>query len=277
MGNQDMKFLKDHIKAEIVKGGIIDPNDHNVDQIIGSYFREIMWLARRYVRPTVEFEDLVVEGLIGLLDAIKRFDKKKSKGNRRAFHNLAIVRIKSMMFEYLLTNGSVYHIPNYMARAISLVNQVRTILNTQEYPGDPQADLLSLEESVNSQKLPTGILKNLKLTKEKIRKLAKNADKTYEDMVKVVLRVERDIESYENQEDDTENPEEEVSQREFLGKFLFGLKEDARDVMRLRLEGKTLDEAGIEMGFTRERARQIEEETVDFFRDTRMYLEATEN
>ncbi len=250
MGSQDVKFLKDHIRAEIVKDGIIDPEDHDVDEIIGSYFREIMWLARRYVRPSVEFEDLVVEGLIGLLDAIERFDKKKSKGNRKAFHNLAVVRIKSMMFNYLLTNGSVYHITNGVARAISLVNQARKILSAQEYKGGEGVDLLTLETLGSFEELPAGTLRDLRVVKEKICKLAKRLGKSYEEMVEFVLGIERDIENYENQEGDVENPEEEVSQREFLSKFLFGLNGDAHDVMRLRLEGKTLDEAGVEMGFT---------------------------
>jgi len=277
MGNQDVKFLKDHIAAEIVKGGIIDPEDHDVDEIIGSYFREVLWLARRYVRPSVEFEDLVVEGLIGLLDAIKRFDKGKSKGNRKAFHNLAVVRIKSMMFEYLLSNSSIYTVPNYMARAITLVNQARALLNAHEYGGDPLADLIDLEAPSADADIPAACVKDIRVVKEKIRRLAKNADKSYEKMVVMVLRVERDIENYENQEEETANPEEEVSQREFLDKFLDGLNEDARDVMKLRLGGKTLEEAGDVMGFTRERARQIEEETVTFFQKTRMYKDAIED
>lgn len=274
MSNQNASFLKDNIKAEIVKGGIIDPAQHDVDEIIGSYFREIMWLAHRYVRPSVEFEDIVVEGLMGLLDAITRYDVKKSKGNKRAFHNLAVVRIKSMMFEYLLSNSSVYKIPNYMARAITLVNQTRVILNSYEYGGDPLVDLIELDAPGEDTDLPAEAVKDLRVAKDKIRRLAESADKTYEEMVIMVLKVERDIENYENQEEELCSPEEEVSQKEFLGKFLEGLNRDARDVIKLRLEGKTLEEAGKVMGFTRERARQIEEETIKFFRKTRMFNDA---
>jgi RNA polymerase primary sigma factor len=275
MSDHDVKFLKDHIKAGIVKGGIIDPADHDVDEILGSYFREILWLAKKYVRPTVEFEDVVVEGLIGLLDAISRFDKTKAKGNKKAFHNLAVVRIKSMMFEYLLSNSSIYTVPNYMARAITLVNQARGILNSYEYEGDPADDLLILEAPAEDAGFPVDSLKDLKAVKTKINNLARNADKSYEEMVTLVLKVERDIESYENTEEESDfNPEELTAQREYLSKFMEVLKEDARDVMRLRLEGKTLEEVGEAMGFTRERARQIEDDTIKFFQGSRAFKEA---
>lgn len=272
--SKELKILKDHLKGPIQR--IVDPSEHSTDEILSSYFREILFLARKYTRPTVEYEDLVVEGLMGLLDSIRRYDPVKAKGNPKAFHNLAVVRIKSNMFEYFLSNNSIYHFPNYMARAITLVDQVRNQLYAREYKGDPDADLKSYEAPDFEATAPQETVKHVRNLKEKIRNLAKYSDRTYEEMVANVLRAEQAIESYENQESEDITPEQEAAQRDFLNKFLTGLTPGARKVILLRLEGKTLEDVGRAMGFTRERARQIEEGALKHLHGTTMYKQSME-
>lgn len=272
--SKELKILKDSLKGPIQR--IVDPVEHTTEEILSSYFREILFLARKYTRPTVEYEDLVVEGLLGLLDAMKRWDPVKAKGNPKAFHNLAIVRIKSNMFEYFLANNSIYHIPNYMARALTLVDQIRNQLSSREYNGDPDEDLRNYEAPNFDAEAPKGVSRRVRDLKDKIRTLAKNSERSYEEMIENVLKVERNIESHENEEKTEVTPEQEAAQKDFLGKFLKNLNPDARDVVSLLLEGKTLEEVGAEMGFTRERARQIKEETLSFFQKTRMYKDAVE-
>ena len=272
--SKELKILKDNLKGPIQR--IVDPREYTTDEIMASYFREILFLARKYTRPMIEYEDLVVEGLMGLLDAIRRWDPEKAGGNPKAFHNLAVVRIKSNMFEYFLANNSVYTIPNYMARALTLVDQIRNALRSREYSGDPEEDLRSYEAPNFEADSPREVAARVRSLKERIRTLGRNSDRSYEEMVRNVLKVEQDIEGYENEESSEITPEMEASSRDFLGKFLVNLKPDARNVISLLLEGKTLEEVGAKMGFTRERARQIKEETLGFFRKTRMYKDAVE-
>lgn len=272
--SKELKILKDHLKGPIRR--ITDPTEFTTDEIMSSYFREILFLARKYTRPMVEYEDLVVEGLAGLLDAIQRWDPQKAKGNPKAFHNLAIVRIKSNMFEYFLSNNSVYSIPNHMARAISLVDQIRNQLESCDYDGDPDEDLRNYEATNFEVSAPQETIEKVRSLKERVKVLARNSDRTYEEMIQKVLRVEKNIESYENENIEDTTPEEEAAQRDFLGKFLTNLNPDAQKVISLLLGGKTLDDVGKEMGFTRERARQIKEETLRFFERTRMFKDAVE-
>lgn len=272
--SRELKILKDHLTGPIQR--IVDPSEHSTDEILSSYFREILFLARKYTRPTVEYEDLVVEGLMGLLDSIRRYDPVKAKGNPKAFHNLAVVRIKSNMFEYFLSNNSLYSFPNYMARAMALVDQIRNQLYAREYEGDPDADLKSYEAPSFEATAPHETIKRVRYLKEKVRNLAKYSDRTYEEMVANVLRAEQAIASYESQEADEITPEQEAAQRDFLNKFLTGLTPGARKVIRLRLEGKTLEEVGGEMGFTRERARQLEAGALKHLQETTMYKQSIE-
>ncbi len=272
--SKELKILKDGLRGPIRK--IEDPKEYSTDEIMASYFREILFLARKYTRPTVEYEDLVVEGLMGLLDAIRRWDPSRAGGNPKAFHNLAIVRIKSNMFEYFLKNNSVYTIPSYMARARALVDQVRKALLSIEYDGDPHEDLRNYEAPNFEASSPKETADHVRSLKDRILTLARNSEKSYEQMIENVLKIEQDIDNYENAELDEITPEMEASQRDFLSKFLGNLKPDAREVMSLLLEGRTLEEVGDEMGFTRERARQIKEETLGFFRKTRMFKDAVQ-
>jgi RNA polymerase sigma factor (sigma-70 family) len=274
----DVAYLKERLQGPILEE-IIDPKDYEIDDILKSYFREILFLAGRYTRPTVDYEDLVVEGLMGLLDAVKRFDIEKAKGNPRAFHNLAVVRIKSYMFEFFLQNESQYSIPNYMSRAINLMEQIRNVVRAQEYTGDADQALLNFECEEFEKAIPEAAAKRLRVVKGKLQRLANNSDKTYETMILAVLKVEKDIASYETEEGSgfAISPEEIAGEKEFMEKFLGNLNPNARGVIEKILEGKTLEESGKEMGFTRERARQIKEDTLKYFKRTPMYKESVDD
>lgn len=276
MSNHDLAYLKGRLKGPII-GEIIDPKDFDREDILKSYFQLILFLAARYTRPAVDYEDLVVEGIMGLLDAIERFDIDKAKGNPRAFHNLAIVRIKSYMFEYFLQNNTQMQVPNYLARAMNLLEQIRNIVRSQEYAGDYEHAILNLDSPEFDAAIPGEVRGRLHKVKEKMANLANNCDRTYEQMVETVTKVEHDISNCESEEEVYEiSPEEVAGKREFLEKFLENLNPSARDVITKLLEGKTLEETGKEIGVTRERARQIKEATIDYFKRTPMYKEATE-
>lgn len=269
MSNTELSYLKKNLAGPILR--VEDPRNHSIEDVLKSYFREILVMARAYTRPTVEFEDLVVEGLMGLLDAIRRWDPERAKGNPRGFHNLAIVRIKSNMFEYFLANGTPYSTPNYMARALLLMDQIRRAIDESGYAGDPDVALRAFEVAG----FPGEYQEKIQTLKTKMRNLGASSKKSYEEMVGEVLRVEDNIRGYEARDEDlVEGPEDEVIQREFFEKVLASLATDARNVILGRMAGKTLEEVGEEMGFTRERARQIEDGTLRFLQKTRMYKEA---
>jgi RNA polymerase sigma factor (sigma-70 family) len=274
--HNDIAYLQERLKGPILEE-IIDPKDHLTDDIMKSYFREILFLAGRYTRPTVDFQDLVDEGIMGLLDAITRFDITKANGNPRAFHNLAIVRIKSFMFEFFLSNNSRYHIPHYMSRAINLTEQIRNIIDNSPYQGDCSAALLNFEcEDFEDSSLETTVEK-IGAVKRRLKRLAESLGKTYEGMVLSVLKVNLDIENYEVGNEEIENsPEELAGDREYMEKFLDCLNPNARAVITKILQGKTLEEAGAELGICRERARQIKEETLLHLIRTPMYRDSVE-
>jgi len=271
----ELSYLKKNLAGPILR--VTNPREHTTEAILQSYFREILVMARAYTRPTVEFEDLVEEGLMGLLDAIKRWDPEKAGGNPSNFHNLAIVRIKSNMFEYLLANSTPYTTPNYMARAMLLLDQIRRLVEEYSAAEGAENAVRSFSCPEFEAALPKEVSARLHNAKVKLQNLAESSNKTYEEMVDNVQKVEKDILSYEAQiEEFEESPEVSAARKEFLDKVLGGLEAEARNVLLGLMQGKTLEEVGEEQGFTRERARQIKEETLRFLQKTRMFKDAME-
>ena len=264
------KILREGLAGPIID--ITDPSEHEDMDILKSYFREILLIARNYSRPTVDYEDLVVEGLIGLLDAIRRFDPEKATGPK-AFRQLAIVRIKSHMFEFFLANNTQYSVPNYMARAMSLVDQIRGQINYVEIRTHAEDALLNFECPEFEEVAPGGVTNKIRSLKERVQNLASNSKRSYEGMIKLVLKAEENIKNYEREEEFEVSPEQITEGREFLNKFLGNLKPDASDVIVNLLQGHTLAEVGEMKGFSRERARQIKEEAIEWLHGTRMYKE----
>ncbi|MCI0528013.1 MAG: sigma-70 family RNA polymerase sigma factor [Nitrospira sp.] len=265
--------------ARDLDGPILDisnPRQFATLDILRSYFREILLIAGKYARPNVEFEDLVAEGIIGLMDAIVRWDPEKSTGDH-SFHQLAIVRIKSCMFDYYLRNNTPYAVPTYMGRAIALLEQIRHILNSNTYPGSPEEDLCIFEGSAFEKAAHPKLVAKLQDLKGRLQNLAKGSERTYAEMVDWLLRIERDIRDFESREEFAVSPEEIVEQREWLETFLRSLKEDAREVIELKINDKlTLEQIGKLKGFTRERARQIIMDSIGYFQQTRMWKQAME-
>lgn len=264
------KVLREGLNGPIIE--VIDPSQHEDLDILKSYFREILVIARNYARPTVPYEDLVDEGIIGLLDAIRRFDPKKATGPK-AFHQLAIVRIKSYMFEFFLRNNTQYTIPNYMARAMALIDQIRAQVDSAESSADPEEALRQFDCPEFEKNTPKDTLEKIASLKGRVQNLASNSKRSYEEMVDVILKIEENIKNYEREEEFEVSPEQLTERREFLEKFLGSLKPDARDVMVARLQGHTLEKIGASKGLSRERIRQIEDEAVVWLRGTRMCTE----
>ena len=270
----DFKFLRENLSGPILQ--IEDPAEFSTEDILASYLRYIIVLAKRYSRPNVEQEDLVNEGIIGLIDAIKRFDKIKAKGNPKAFRNLAIVRIKSFMHEFFLNNSRNYKFPSYMARAVNLVGQMRALVENTTFDGDVEAVLLDFEPNGLEGCLPKDTVEKMRKVEERIITMAEGLDKSYKDLVSRVLEVERNIEDFESsQEDVDESVEEAIGNKEFLEKVLSNLNPVARTVLTDRLHGDTLDDVGEKLELTRERIRQIEAETLNYIRRTRIGQEAS--
>jgi len=153
---------------------------------------------------------------------------------------------------------------------MSLVDQIRGQINYVEVGVDAEDALLGFECPEFEKTAPVVVTNKVRSLKERVQNLASNSKRSYKEMVELVLKVEDNIKNYEQEEEYEVSPEQITEGREFLEKFLGNLKPDAADVIVNLLQGHTLAEVGEMKGFSRERARQIKEEAVDWLRGTKM-------
>jgi RNA polymerase sigma factor (sigma-70 family) len=113
-----------------------------IENLVHSNLPFVTYVARRYKDRGVPLEDLIAEGTLGLMKAVRRFDPK----NGARFTTYASFWIKKAIIEALLERPRVVHLPRYarekghaFPREVSLDAPVR-IAETDATWGDRLPD-----------------------------------------------------------------------------------------------------------------------------------------
>jgi RNA polymerase sigma factor (sigma-70 family) len=154
---------------------------HNPLLIIQRYIALIILMSNKYAsNPMVEKDDLVMEGIVGLLDAIERFDEKRGK----KFHTLATIRIKGEMYNYFLSNKMPVSVPRYIAIVLSHAESMRSLLLSCLSNRSEVNDIMLKEETPKHPNVPPSIQKKVIRLKEKITNIAmKQVNCGYEEIM----------------------------------------------------------------------------------------------
>ncbi len=221
-------------------------------KLVTSHLRLVAKIAMGYRGYGLPIGEVISEGNVGLMQAVKRFEPEK--GFRLATY--AMWWIKAAIQEYILRSWS-------LVKMGTTANQKRLFFNLRKVKGQIQA----LEEG--------------DLRPDQVKKIAKKLGVTEEDVISMNRRlggdtslnapIRADSESGEWQDwlvDDSDNQESVLAESEELDNRRKLLR-DAMDVLndrekrifearRLADEPITLEELSAEFGVSRERVRQIE-------------------
>ena len=217
--------------------------------LVLSHLRLVVSVARNYMGYGLPQADLVQEGNIGLMKAVKRFDPER--GVRLA--SFAIHWIKAEIHEYILRNWRMVKIATTKAQRKLFFN------------------LRSMKASSNA------------LTRKEIRQMAQTLNVKESDVIEMEQRLQGGDVALEPSPDDSEDfvtpiayltdasegPAEtfereqtEARASEGLARALGSLDERSRRIIRARWlnesDPKTLHELAAEFGVSAERIRQIE-------------------
>jgi len=218
-------------------------------KLVTSNLRLVVMIAREYEKAFRNLLDLIQEGNMGLMEAVKNFDPYR--GIR--FPSYAVWWIRAYMIRYLMNNWRMVKIGTTQA-------QRKLFFNLEK-----EKEKLEAEGFVAGPKL-----------------LAQRLDVREKDVVEMQQRLsQRDLSTdapigHDNEEtllhllpDDQATPEEQLAEAEYrqlvsekIEKFEAGLKDKDLVIFRQRLiaeEPLTLREIGEKYGISRERVRQIEE------------------
>ena len=224
-------------------------------QLVNSHLRLVAKMAMGYRRYGLPTSDLISEGNIGLMHAIKRFDPD----NGARFSTYATWWIKAAMQNYILRSWSLVKMGttvNQKRLFFSLPKAKRRLSALQEGDLPPdQVSLIATELGVTDQDV---VEMNRRLSGDVSLNVPLNED------ANSIERQDRLVEERSDQESHLAESEELQIRRRALSEALAKLDERERHIFegrRLMDPPVTLDDLAIELNISRERVRQIEAST----------------
>jgi RNA polymerase sigma-32 factor len=227
-------------------------------KLIQSHLRLVVKTASKFRKYGLPIADLVAEGNLGLIQALKKFEPHK--GFR--FSTYAIWWIRAFLQDYVLRSWSMVKIGTTLAQKKLFFN-LRKIRRRMGI-GDEETSLIDSHiEQISSE---------LNVSKKEVYEMNSRLSQSDISLNKKVGFEEDEREAIEMIADDSPSPEQEVldSQEKLQKKALFEtafekLNDRERDILlsrQLNENSITLEELSQKYQVSRERIRQVEENAI---------------
>ena len=222
------------------------------NKLVRSNLRYVVNVANRYKGFGPSLEDLINEGNIGLINAIKRFDPERGV----KLITYAVWWIRQSIMHALANQRSTVRLPVKQAGLLHKISIMYEKLR-QEFKREPTISELSERLNIKVADIEKLIRANQKYLSLDAA-VSPDDDTSYLDLL---------------EEQSAASVEENVVQHsleEEVEDLLAELDPRERDIIRMRYgfdgEAMTLEEIGSKLGLSRERIRQIEKKVINRFR-----------
>lgn len=238
--------------GNIIANGKKEEKEKAIQELVKANLRLVISIAKHYIGHGVLFMDLVQEGALGLLKAAEKFDHRKNF----KFSTYATWWIRQTISRAIANHSRTIRIPVHMIDKI------------KEY----KKSYSELSFKLNREPTDEELSHNLKISVKKLRGIKKAIQS---DPVSLETPVTDDLSIVDFIEDTSYHSPETVTEKDCMSKDIEELFEylDSREkkILSHRFEINnskymTLEQLGSEMGFSKERIRQIENKALQKLR-----------
>ena len=264
--NEIAQYSLINVEEECRLAKLIAQGDEEAEQaLINANLRLVVKIARDYEGLGLPLLDLIDEGNIGLMKAVKRFDP--TKGGKLSTYGSWW--IKQSIKRALANQAKTIRLPVHLVDKISRMRRVS----------------LKLQETLEREPTDEEVAEAMDLPEAKVSQLRAAAIRPASLDAPLGDEAESDTLGDVVEDDHMHNPYEELEEKteiRMLHKMLDSINTREADILRYRFgmddggETRTLEDVGKKFGVTRERVRQIQNIALGRLKRMIMRLEDTE-
>ena len=229
----------------------------SLQKILNSYLRLAVSYARKYSSYGLSIDDLIHEGVLGIMHALEKFDTSKDF----RLSTYASWWIRASIQDYILKNWSVVRTGSTASQKALFFNlkKIKQQINdvSREFMG--QNEINKVSDMLNVKSIEVQNMES-RLSGGDLHLNQKVDNETENDLLSLLA-------------DDRQNPEESFEElndqnikKDFINKAINTLNEREKTIIRLRKfreKSITLDELGQKLRISKERVRQIETKALE--------------
>ncbi len=250
-------ILEKDEEFELINDWRENKTPRSLQKILNSYLRLAVSYARKYSSYGLPLDDLIHEGVLGIMHALEKFDTSRDF----RLSTYASWWIRASIQDYILKNWSVVRTGSTASQKALFFNlkKIKQQINdvSREFMGQEE-----LNEVSNMLKVKSIEVQNMesRLAGGDLHLNQKVDNESENDLMSLLP-------------DDRQNPEETYEdfndkkiQKDFINKAIDTLNEREKTIIRLRKfreKSITLDELGQKLKISKERVRQIETKALE--------------